>query len=570
LAGEKILVVDDHKDSLEFLTEYILQPNGYQSIMAGNGIQGLELALHEKPDLMIMDLRMPRMTGLEVLAALRERDVHIPVILMTFHGSEETAVQAFRLGARDYVIKPYEPDEMLAAINRALTEVRLRAERDELTEGLMGANEQLERRVKELDVLSKVGKSVTAVLDTEQLLNRIVDAGLYLTGAEEGSLLLIDEETGDLYMRAQRNLGERFARGFRVKVRDTIAGQVVRTGQPYWSSVDNQGLKVKTNYLVMSLAYIPLKIGAKVVGVLLIDNKLTNRPFTEDDIYLLSTLADYAAIAIEKAELYGQLKEFSEELEHRVEERTRELREAQGQLIQSEKLASVGKLAAGVAHEINNPIGVILGFAQVLLKRTPEDDPMHRPLSVIEREGVRCKNIVQDLLDFARQNKPAPRRLNVNGVIEAAVNLMEHQANSERVTVIKGYAPDLPDVIADENQLQQVFFNIVLNAYQAMPEGGQLRITSRVVGNEVQAIFDDSGTGIPQENMRHVFDPFFTTKEVGQGTGLGLSVSYGIVQQHGGTIEVSSVNGSGATFIVKLPAVEPVRAQEKERERKSS
>jgi len=196
------------------------QPNGYQFITAANGAQGLELALSEKPDLIIMDLRMPRRTGLEVLAALRERDVHIPVILMTFHGSEETAVRAFRLGARDYVIKPYEPEEMLAAIDRALAEGRLRVERDQLTEGLMGANEQLERRVKELDVLSRVGKSVTAVLDTEQLLNRIVDAGLYLTGAEEGSLLLIDEETGDLYMRAQRNVGERFARGFRVKVRD--------------------------------------------------------------------------------------------------------------------------------------------------------------------------------------------------------------------------------------------------------------------------------------------------------------------------------------------------------------
>jgi two-component system NtrC family sensor kinase len=564
LAGEKILVVDDHSDSREFLTEYILKPNGYEFITAEDGAKGLRLAFDERPDLIIMDLRMPKMTGLEVLAALRQRAVNIPVILMTFHGSEETAVQAFRLGARDYVVKPYEPSEMLEAIDRSLTEVRLRAERDKLTQGLMEVNQRLDRRIKELDVLSKVGKSVTALLETEQLLLRIVDAGLYLTGAEEGSLLLIDEETGDLYMRAQRNVGERFARGFRVKVRDTIAGQVVRTGQPYWSSVDDQGLKVKTNYLVMSLAYIPLKIGTKVVGVLLIDNKLSNRPFTEDDIYLLSTLADYAAIAIDKAELYGQLKEFNEELERRVQERTRELRAAQDQLIQSEKLATIGELAAGVAHEINNPIGVILGFAQVMLKRIQENDPMHRPLSIIKREGVRCKDIVQDLLDFARQNKPTPRRLNVNEVIEAAAKLMAHQANSDMVTVIPSYAPDLPDVVADENQLQQVFFNIILNAYQAMPEGGELRITSCVQDGEVQAIFGDSGMGIPPENIRHVFDPFFTTKEVGEGTGLGLSVSYGIVKQHGGTIEVQSENGTGATFVVKLPAAEPTRTQERE------
>jgi two-component system NtrC family sensor kinase len=206
---------------------------------------------------------------------------------------------------------------------------------------------------------------------------------------------------------------------------------------------------------------------------------------------------------------------------------------------------------------------VILGFAQVLLKRIQEHDPMFRPLSIIEREGVRCKNIVQDLLDFARQTRPAPRRLNVNGVIDAAANLMEHQTNSEYVSVIKDYASDLPDVVADENQLQQVFFNIILNAYQVMPEGGKLHITSRLQEGTVQAVFSDTGPGIPKENIHHIFDPFFTTKEVGEGTGLGLSVSYGIVKQHGGTIEVQSENGSGATFIVKLPAVEPARIQER-------
>jgi signal transduction histidine kinase len=564
LAGEKILVVDDHSDTREFLTDYILKPNGYECITASDGAKGLRAAFDERPDLIIMDMRMPKMTGLEVLAALRQRGVSIPFILMTFHGSEETAVQAFRLGARDYVVKPYEPAEMLEAIDRALTEVRLRAERDKLTAGLMEANQRLDRRIRELDVLSRVGKSVTALLDTEQLLLRIVDAGLYLTGAEEGSLLLIDKESGDLYMRAQRNVGERFARGFRVKVEDTIAGQVVRTGEPFWSSVDDEGgLKIKTNYLVMSLAYIPLKIGTQVVGVLLIDNKLTNRPFTEDDIYLLSTLADYAAIAIEKAELYGQLKEFNEELERRVEERTRELRAAQDQLIQSEKLATIGELAAGVAHEINNPIGVILGFAQVLLKRTDKENDIYRPLSVIEREGVRCKNIVQDLLDFARQSKPTPTRLNVNGVIEAAVSLMEHQSNSDQVTVITDYGSDLPDVVADENQLQQVFFNIILNAYQAMPKGGKLRIESRVQDGEVQVVFADSGPGIAEEDILHVFDPFFTTKDVGEGTGLGLSVSYGIIRQHGGTIEVQSEEEIGATFTVKLPAVKPARVEER-------
>jgi two-component system NtrC family sensor kinase len=296
-----------------------------------------------------------------------------------------------------------------------------------------------------------------------------------------------------------------------------------------------------------------------VVGVLLVDNKVSTRPFSQNDVYLLSALADYAAIAIEKAGLYGTLKSFNKQLERRVEERTSELQATRDQLVQSEKLASIGQLAAGVAHEINNPIGVILGFTQVLLKRTPADAPMYKPLSTIEREGLRCKEIVQGLLDFARQSKPSPRRLNINEVIEATCSLMEHQENSQ-VQITKNYAANLPDVVADENQLQQVFFNIVLNAYHAMPNGGELRVTSQAVDNEVHAVFTDTGEGISAPNLKRIFDPFFTTKDVGQGTGLGLSISYGIVEQHGGTIEVTSEPGAGATFTIRLPAAPPVRS----------
>jgi signal transduction histidine kinase len=371
---------------------------------------------------------------------------------------------------------------------------------------------------------------------------------------------MIDRKTGNLFMRAARGLGEKYARGFRVKVQDTIAGQVVRTGEPYWTASDQQSVKVKTNYLVKALAYVPLKVGAKVIGVLLVDNKISNTPFTENDIYLLSMLADYAAISISKARLYGTAKSFNKELERRVEERTAELRAAQEQLVQAEKLASIGQLAAGVAHEINNPIGVILGFAQLMLKRTPEDDPMHKPLATIEREGVRCKEIVQDLLHFAAQREPVLSRVDINAVIEAASELMPHHVNSENVEVVKGFTPNLPPVLGDENQLQQVFLNIMLNAYQAMPDGGRLRIASRADGNEVQAIFADTGMGISQDNLKRVFDPFFTTKEVGEGTGLGLSISYGIIEQHGGTIEVASELGAGSMFTVKLPIAPPPRS----------
>ncbi len=556
MAKEKVLVIDDRDDSLQFMTEYILQPNGYRSITAKDGEAGLQRALNEEPDLIIMDQRMPKMTGLEVLAALKKTKIDIPVILMTFHGSEETAVQAFRLGAKDYIIKPFDTEEMLEAIDRALEERRLREERDKLTQELMQTNRQLDRRVKELSIVYSIGKSVTALLDPAKVLNRIVEAAVYVTNAEEGALLLIDEESGDLYLRAARNLGEQFARGFRIKVADSIAGEVVRTGKPFMESGDENRLKVKTGYLVKSLLYVPLKVSNKVIGVMSVDNKASNRPFTDNDMYLLAALADYASIAIVNAQLYGEVKSFSEELERKVQERTAELEQAQAQLIQSEKLASIGQLAAGVAHEINNPLGVMLGFTQVILRKLPGDDAFRKPLTSIEREGLRCKKIIQGLLDFSRRSTPSMQPAHLNDIVEAACDLIEHQITINNVNMVKGFAPNLPEIQADTNQLQQVFMNLIINAYQAMPQGGDLRITTRAVGNRVQAIFADSGLGISPENLKRIFDPFFTTKEVGKGTGLGLSVSHGIVESHGGKIEADSQMGKGTTFVVSLPVTQ--------------
>ncbi len=307
--NETILVIDDRRESVEFLTRYILQPAGYNIATARDGEEGLRKALDEEPDLIIMDLKMPKMGGLEVLQALHKTQSEIPVILMTFHGSEEAAVQAFRLGAKDYIIKPYQAQDMQRAVERALAESRLRRERDSLTESITAINRQMERQVKELGVLFSIGKSVTALLDQNRLLTRIVEAAVYITGAEEGFLLLVDEGSGELYMRAARGLGEKYARGFRLKVDDSLAGQVVRTGKPLMITGANQGdpLKVKTGYLVKSLLHVPIKVGDSVIGVLSVDHMVEDKAFDDHDLYLLSALADYAAIALENSRLYTEL-----------------------------------------------------------------------------------------------------------------------------------------------------------------------------------------------------------------------------------------------------------------------
>ncbi len=305
MANETVLVVDDSHQNVEFLKDYVLKPNGYQVLIARDGEAGLKLALKQRPGLILLDNNMPKMSGMEVLEALNEHQANIPVIMMTFHGSETLAVQSFRLGVKDYVLKPFQISEMLQSIERALAEARLRRERDELTGRLVKSNQQLEQRLKELNTLFGIGKSVTSLLDQDKLLSRLVEAAVYLINAEEGSLLLVDDKTNELYMVAARGIDERMARSFRLRVEDSLAGEVITNGQPLILSGADL-TKIKTSYLVRSVMYVPLRIKGRVSGVLSVDNRQQRRDFTNHDLRLLSALADYAAISVENAKLFNQ------------------------------------------------------------------------------------------------------------------------------------------------------------------------------------------------------------------------------------------------------------------------
>jgi len=308
LAGERILIVDDSAEARDFLAEYVLRPNGYEPLTARDGREGLLMAREASPDLIILDMQMPGLSGVEVLEALRKEGLDIPVILSTFHGSEELAVQAFRLGARDYVIKPFEVKEILAAVERALQEARLRRERDDLTRELQELNARLQQQLQELNAIYTIGKSVTSVLDLELVLNRVTEAATYMARAEQGSLMLLDEQTGELYLRAAKNIEEKTARRMRVRVDDSLAGRVIQTGRPVLLAGE-QTKKIATAYLVKALLSVPLRSpGRGPIGVLTVANVTTDRSFTEHDIFILSALADYAAIAIENANLFSRLQ----------------------------------------------------------------------------------------------------------------------------------------------------------------------------------------------------------------------------------------------------------------------
>jgi len=249
-----------------------------------------------------------------------------------------------------------------------------------------------------------------------------------------------------------------------------------------------------------------------------------------------------------------EIMKWTKTLEHRVEERTEELKKAQSQLIQSEKMASLGMMAAGIAHEINNPLTTILLNSNLLLEDEECSKSYQEELEIISDEATRCGKIVKGLLDFARQSKPEKRLADINLVLNQTLAIIESQAPFYNIVINKNYDDQLPQIMVDPNQIKQVFMNMILNAAEAMSEGGELTISTDISSDNGYILikFVDTGCGISQENLSKLFDPFFSTKET-RGTGLGLAVSYGIVRKHNGSIEVESELGLGSSFMVKLP-----------------
>jgi two-component system, NtrC family, sensor kinase len=372
---ERVLVIDDSQEIRDFLSEYILKPKGFEVLTASNGLMGLEMAIAKEPNLMIVDQQMPRLTGLEVLEKLKERGIEIPAILATAHGSEETAVAAFRLGIRDYVIKPFDADEISESVDRALRESRLARERDQLVQQLMESNSQLQRRAQELNVLYGVGKSVASSLDLEEVLHRVVEAAVYVVGAEEGSLMLLDEEQGELYIRASKNLDSK-AQSMRKRVSDSLAGKVLQTKRAIAIGNDSQWKRTHTALLVKSLIYVPLILQNKPIGILGVTNRLKETSFDSNDTRALSALGGYATIAINNANIYSEMAQ------------------------EKNTLSAVMDLndSAVIVIDRRNCLMLTNTAARQLLEIGVEDHPIGRPIHEV---------IGGTLLDFVNQPKQA-------------------------------------------------------------------------------------------------------------------------------------------------------------------
>jgi len=286
---------------------------------------------------------------------------------------------------------------------------------------------------------------------------------------------------------------------------------------------------------------VPLISRDELVGILSLGSKNKNLRFTDSDLEFIFVLADHLTVAVENAILYENQKCINAEL-----------RRTQKQLIQSEKLAALGQLSASLAHEINNPLGIIKNYLLILSENIDEDGPNRGNLKMIKEEVDRIARIVKSLLEFSRPEKNKIMLLDLSATLKQTISLLDKEFLSRNIKIKKELPGNLLPVIGSEDQLKQVFLNLLVNSRDFMPQGGEILISARNTDLGVEIEFSDTGSGIPEVNLSRIFEPFFTTKQEGKGTGLGLWICYGIMQRHGGTIQAMRKE-KGTSFLLTLP-----------------
>lgn len=413
-------------------------------------------------------------------------------------------------------------------------------------------------RARRLEALNRIARAVAGPLTLNRIFEIVADELTRLIPHDRTTLALHDSAQGEMEIVGVQGDAREAGIGTRFATNPTVA----RTDRPVELTVDALAEPIRVKLAALGLSNyiaVPIRLEDELVAQLNLSWRGPAR-MPDGGLDFLSALGSQLAVVLKHARLNDKLTKSDNALV-----------KTQDRLIQSAKLAAVGELAAGVAHELNNPLTGILGYTQWLLLEAsknveggiPAKDvgPMCTRLEKIEREVLRCKDIVQNLLNFSRSQEswgdkgPPMERLPINNVVEATLGVTDHQLELAKVKVERRLGENLPAVDGNANQLQQVFINIVINASKSMPGGGTLVVTTRKDGHAVLVSFQDDGTGMPASVRDRIFEPFFTTRKVGEGTGLGLSVSYGLVKAHGGEITVESAEGKGSTFTIRLPAV---------------
>lgn len=413
----------------------------------------------------------------------------------------------------------------------------------ELTE----SNRQLKRKIFDLYTIFELSRNLNAVLNYSTLVDSFLLTSLGQVGASSAALYLPQGSQATAFTLAMsKGIPHEDEARAEVPINGRLATYLKAVAKPVTVIDLSERFSDSPRFAFLTIfrngLMIPLIIQAQLRGLLALGRKVSGGGFGADDIEFLSILANQFAVALENARLYESERNALQEL-----------RKAQKQLVLAERHAAVGELSAKIAHEINNPLSIISNYLLLCQRNLDDSAKAGEHLDVAREELTRIAGIVRQLLDFHRPQKTEKAAVDLPGLIDDVLALMEWQLDERKIQVVREFEPDLPPVFASQEMLKQVFLNLVINSRDAMPDGGTLKISALARDGELRIQVADTGPGIPDEHLPRIFEPFFTTKEGSAGTGLGLSVCFGIIKEHGGRIIAGNDVGGGAVFEISLP-----------------
>jgi len=543
----RILVVDDEPGTRDNLRIHLTR-QGYQVVTAINGKAAAQ-ALSQAPfDLVITDLVMPGGDGYAVMDHIDQHGLDTIVIVITGYGSMGSAIQAMRRGAMDYIQKPFELELLNLAVERALERQRLARE--------------LDKRIEQLGALAEITQAITSNLDIEQVYQTLAREAGRMVNLDHMVLSLLTPDGQHLH-RQQLVAGQTSPQDESelLAIADTAEGWVIERRQAFLSA-DTTREKTPWQWAdlkpprVCSVIVAPLIAQEKAVGTLFIGHRQPDA-YSDNDLAIIEHMAGQLAIAIENTRLVRETRLQLETLQH-----------TQTELIRTARLAAVGELARGLAHELNNPLSIVLGMAQYLQTQADLPPKASTDLTKIVDSALRMADLVRNFAEFARPASGGPHMVDINAATQQALTLMHSRLSKNNITVDTALASPPPFVTSYSHQIEQVLINLLLNADEAItctpppPDGHCISVSTWESSDEagknwVHIAVSDTGCGIDAANLPRIFDPGYTTKvENGKvrALGMGLYVGYGLVQAHEGHIDVQSQPGRGSCFTVRLPA----------------
>ncbi len=547
---ERILLVEPDPEIADLVARQSLQPLRYRVKVVGEAGAALQESIRFAPHLIITDLHLPDLSGKDLLAAFQSQGGDVPIIVIADKGEENDIIQAFRVGAADFLLWPMRETEVVSAVERVLKQVRERQSKLQLAQQLQKANQELQRRVRELTTLLDLTKTIASVTNQKVLFQRLLTGALRLADADKGWMFLRDEKSKRLTLVTQQGLPRTIAARIGQPWDDGLSSLVALSGEAL--NIYGDALKrFKIYKLGQAALVVPVKVKKEVVALLAVV-RTQPKPFTTDEQALLEATADYASIALVNAQLFRALEEHAQ-----VMQRTAKAAR-QGERLKNEILQNL-------SHELRTPLGVAGGYVEMLLegqmgKLTEEQ---RETLNTVRQKLEQIANIVTSMTALQAVSL-APKqwaRVDLTDLARLAVKRQKNKAKQKQIAMRVTAPQKHIEVLGDPDQLRMVFDHLLSNAIKFTPEGGHIHVQVEIGrGDLAHVTIEDSGIGIAAEHLPHIFEKFYqvdgsTTRRAG-GLGLGLAVVKEIVDAHGGKVWAESQVGKGTKVYFVLPLAE--------------